>query len=70
MLYNHYIKMWEYHINPEGEIKEMIEFYTKKGMDFEDADRVVRLMAKHKKLFIDVMMVVTLANCYYYRLKS
>jgi len=41
---------------PEGEIKEMIEIYEKRGMDKEDAVLVVETMAKYKDFFVDVMM--------------
>lgn len=48
---------WEMQHYPEGEIKEMMDFYKDKGMSEEDANIVVPAMAKYTDLFVDVMMV-------------
>ena len=39
-----------------GEIKEMVEIYTEKGMSKEDAELVITTMAKYKDFFVDIMM--------------
>ncbi|KAL6066732.1 Protein ccc1 [Balamuthia mandrillaris] len=48
----------------EGEIQEMVELYVSKGMSKDDAETVVGIMAKHKDLFVDVMMVEELGIMY------
>jgi len=52
---------WEMENYPEGEIREMIDIYEKKGMDREDATKVIETMAKYKDFFVDVMMAEELA---------
>lgn len=47
---------WEMENYREGEIKEMIEIYEKKGLSPEDAKLVIETMAKYKDFFVDVMM--------------
>lgn len=47
---------WEMENYPDGEIREMIEIYTAKGMDEADATLVIKTMAKYKSFFVDVMM--------------
>jgi len=48
---------WEFESYPEGEIAEMVEVYTKKGMNEEDAREIVTKMSKYKDIFLDTMMV-------------
>ncbi len=48
---------WEVENNPKGEIKEMVELYMEKGYSEQDAKKVVDLLFKKKKAFIDTMMV-------------
>ncbi len=47
---------WEVENYPEGEKKEMIELYTSKGMEKKDAEKIVGILSKHKKAWVDVMM--------------
>lgn len=47
---------WELENYPEGEIREMIEIYEAKGLSHEDADQLIRTMAKYKDFFVDLMM--------------
>jgi len=47
---------WEMENYPEGEIREMIEIYMKRGMSKEDATSVIETMAKYKDFFVDTMM--------------
>jgi len=47
---------WELENFPEGEKKEMIELYTKKGMTPEDATAVMDIYSKYDKMFVDLMM--------------
>jgi len=49
-------EMWEMENYPDGEIQEMIDIYTEKGMGQEDAEMVVRTMARYKDFFVDIMM--------------
>ena len=49
-------EMWELENYPEGEIKEMVELYTERGLDPADAQLIVQTMAKYKDFFVDVMM--------------
>lgn len=48
---------WEFAEYPEGEITEMIDLYEGKGMKREDAEVVIRRMAKYPEFFVDIMMV-------------
>ena len=48
---------WEVEHFPEGEKQEMIEIYQEKGVSEEDAIRVVEILSKYDKAWIDVMMV-------------
>jgi DNA damage-binding protein 1 len=48
---------WEMENYPEGELREMIEIYMSKGFSEEDAENIVRTMAKNKDFFVDHMMV-------------
>ena len=41
----------------EGEIAEMIDIYKERGgMSHEDAELVIKTMAKYKEFFVDIMM--------------
>lgn len=48
---------WELENFKEGEIQEMIEIYTGKGMSAADAELVIRVCAKYEDLFVDMMLV-------------
>lgn len=48
---------WEVENNPEGEILEMEQLYSAKGMDKEDAKLMAQTLSKNKKAWIDIMMV-------------
>eukprot|EP00010_Vexillifera_abyssalis_P008234 CAMPEP_0201545776 /NCGR_PEP_ID=MMETSP0173_2-20130828/2203_1 /ASSEMBLY_ACC=CAM_ASM_000268 /TAXON_ID=218659 /ORGANISM="Vexillifera sp., Strain DIVA3 564/2" /LENGTH=291 /DNA_ID=CAMNT_0047954271 /DNA_START=51 /DNA_END=926 /DNA_ORIENTATION=+ len=50
-------EMWETENYLEGEQREMIEIYEKRGMSHEDATTVVSVMSKYKDIFVDTMMV-------------
>eukprot|EP01132_Coremiostelium_polycephalum_P001252 gene1252-1579_t len=49
-------EVWEYDNYVEGEQREMVELYCKKGMPEDDAQEVVGLLSKYKELFVDIMM--------------
>jgi len=48
---------WELENFREGEIMEMVQIYEEKGMSRQDAEVVVRTMAKYEEFFVDRMMV-------------
>jgi len=48
---------WEVENYPEGEMKEMVEIYMDKGIAEKDAKQMVEILSKHKKAWVDVMMV-------------
>lgn len=48
---------WELENFKEGEIKEMVEIYTGRGMSQQDAELVIRVCAKYEELFVDMMLV-------------
>lgn len=48
---------WELENFPEGEIQEMVDLYTQKGMSEEDARVVIERMAKYPDFFVNIMMV-------------
>lgn len=50
-------EQWEVEHYPDGERRELEELYMAKGMDAADARTVVGLIAKNKKVWVDVMMV-------------
>eukprot|EP00043_Microstomoeca_roanoka_P009524 m.90867 g.90867 ORF g.90867 m.90867 type:complete len:376 (+) comp14607_c1_seq2:455-1582(+) len=52
---------WEFDSNPEGEIREMVDLYQEKGITEEDAESIIRLMAKYREFFIDHMLVEELS---------
>ncbi len=41
----------------QGEMKEMVELYVKKGFSEQDATDIIQIMSNHKDFFIDHMMV-------------
>ncbi|MBN1330218.1 MAG: VIT1/CCC1 transporter family protein [Candidatus Heimdallarchaeota archaeon] len=47
---------WEVEHYSEGEKLEMIEIYESKGVSKEDAIKVVEILSKYEKAWIDVMM--------------
>jgi len=49
-------EVWEFENYPEGEVNEMVELYVERGLPVDDAQTIVKTMAKHKDFFIDVMM--------------
>ncbi|KAK5578110.1 hypothetical protein RB653_003063 [Dictyostelium firmibasis] len=49
-------EVWEYDNYVEGEQREMVELYSLKGMEENDAIKVVELLSKYKDLFVDIMM--------------
>eukprot|EP00814_Leptocylindrus_danicus_P005135 CAMPEP_0116019472 /NCGR_PEP_ID=MMETSP0321-20121206/9259_1 /TAXON_ID=163516 /ORGANISM="Leptocylindrus danicus var. danicus, Strain B650" /LENGTH=276 /DNA_ID=CAMNT_0003490053 /DNA_START=39 /DNA_END=866 /DNA_ORIENTATION=+ len=48
---------WEMENYPEGEVEEMIDIYTSRGMTREDATTCITTMSRYKDFFIDVMMM-------------
>jgi VIT1/CCC1 family predicted Fe2+/Mn2+ transporter len=48
---------WEVEHYPEGEKLELIELYVAKGMEQKDAEMVTEIISKHKKSWVDIMMV-------------
>eukprot|EP00924_Labyrinthula_sp_SR-Ha-C_P013721 maker-scaffold_5-snap-gene-11.50-mRNA-1 protein AED:0.01 eAED:0.01 QI:58/1/1/1/1/1/2/45/327 len=50
---------WEYDSYPEGELQEMIDLYVAKGMSYDDAERVVKIMGapENRDFFIELMMI-------------
>ncbi len=50
-------EQWEVENHPEGEKKELIELYTAKGIAEEDAQKMVDIISKNKKAWVDIMMV-------------
>jgi VIT1/CCC1 family predicted Fe2+/Mn2+ transporter len=39
---------WELQNDPEGEVKEMVDLYVKKGFDRADAETVINTMSKYE----------------------
>ncbi|KAA3610069.1 MAG: hypothetical protein D8M58_07475 [Calditrichaeota bacterium] len=48
---------WEVEHYPDGEKKELLEVYMNKGISKEDANTIVNIISKDKKLWVDTMMV-------------
>jgi len=47
---------WETKNYIEGEVAEMVELYIKKGVKKENAERIMQILSKNKKAFVDIMM--------------
>ncbi|NCN86324.1 hypothetical protein GW932_00680 [archaeon] len=47
---------WEVKNYPKGERDEMLEVYTKKGYSQKEANKLVNILSKNKKFWIDTMM--------------
>src|SRR5699024_3274353 len=41
----------------EGERVEMVELYESKGMSTKDAEAVVQILSKDKRIFVEIMMI-------------
>lgn len=50
-------EMWEFNNYQEGEIEEMIDIYTKRGVEYEDAKLILTTMAKYPDFFVDHMLI-------------
>lgn len=50
-------ELWEVENYLEGEKKEMAELYTAKGIEEDDANKMVEVLSRHKDAWVDVMMV-------------
>jgi vacuolar iron transporter family protein len=48
---------WEVENYIEGEKKEMIAIYMRRGISAEDARTMVDIISKDKKIFVDIMMI-------------
>jgi len=48
---------WEVEHYLEGEKQEMIDIYVKKGIPEEKAHRIVDILSRNERLFVDIMMV-------------
>lgn len=48
---------WEVENHPEGEKKEMIQIYNSRGFSKKDSKKLVSILSKNKKAWIDTMMV-------------
>jgi hypothetical protein len=51
-------EIWEMENYPEGEIQEMIEIFTKKGMTTDDAGMLIRKYAEYPDLFVEFMIIL------------
>ena len=50
-------ELWEVENYPDGEKKELVELYVSKGLEESEAKTVVDIISKHKKAWVDIMMV-------------
>jgi VIT1/CCC1 family predicted Fe2+/Mn2+ transporter len=48
---------WECENFKEGEIEEMVELYVAKGYKRETAERIVEILSRDNKVFVDTMLV-------------
>jgi vacuolar iron transporter family protein len=49
-------EIWETRNYPDGEKREMVEIYTGKGIPKDEAEEIVRILSKHEKPWVDIMM--------------
>ena len=47
---------WEVDVNPKGEVSEIREIYSRKGLTGEALDKMVEIVTSDKKLWVDTMM--------------
>lgn len=47
---------WEFDTFPEGEIDEMVQILSARGVPLEDAKHVVGILASHRDFFLDMML--------------
>jgi len=47
---------WEMENYKEGEVREMVDLYTERGMERRDAELVIKVMAKYEDFFVNIMM--------------
>lgn len=50
-------EQWEVDHYPEGERRELVELYMEKGVAEADANTMVDIISKDKKVWVDIMMV-------------
>ena len=48
---------WEVDNYPEGEMTELVELYESKGLSKTEAEKIVGILSKNRKAWIDIMMV-------------
>jgi VIT1/CCC1 family predicted Fe2+/Mn2+ transporter len=48
---------WECENYLDGEKQEMVDLYVKKGIEQQDAEKLVDIMSKHKDAFVDIMLI-------------
>jgi VIT1/CCC1 family predicted Fe2+/Mn2+ transporter len=47
---------WEYHHYKEGEIREVVEIFVKRGMEQTDAEYIVPILARYEDIFVNFMV--------------
>jgi hypothetical protein len=50
---------------PQAELREMVDLYKEKGFSQDEAETILRIMAKYKDFFVDHMLVQVRAACVY-----
>lgn len=50
-------EIWEVENYPDGEKKELVEFYESKGIEVQEVHTIVDIISRHKKAWVDIMMV-------------
>eukprot|EP00927_Polykrikos_kofoidii_P054794 TRINITY_DN49168_c0_g1_i1.p1 TRINITY_DN49168_c0_g1~~TRINITY_DN49168_c0_g1_i1.p1 ORF type:complete len:280 (+),score=57.52 TRINITY_DN49168_c0_g1_i1:106-945(+) len=48
---------WEVEVNPEGEVREMIDIYVQKGLARDDAEVVAKTLSKYEDFWVEHMML-------------
>lgn len=49
-------EMWEVDNHPKGEVEEMMEIYSKKGLNKKESKTMVEVLKKNKDFWVDTMM--------------
>ncbi len=45
-------------LDVDGEVEEMVQLYMSKGVPEENARKIMAILSKHRKPFVDIMVII------------